>query len=91
MARALTRCQARVLLFIDDYVTERGYPPTYRDISAHMGAVSPHTAYGHREALARKGMLRMQRYKGRTLQLTELGRQRVAELREEARVRAAIG
>lgn len=88
--RRLTRHQERVLLFIDDYARERGYPPTCRDIAAHLGAVSPHTAICHRDALARKGMLRMERYKGRTLQLTDKGKERAAALREEERVRRAI-
>jgi repressor LexA len=89
--RRLTRTQERVLLFIANYMSERGYAPTTRDICAHLGAVSPHTALGHRKALERRGLLEMIRYRGRTLRLTAKGKEHAATLREEERVRRAVG
>lgn len=91
MAQGLTRQQGRVLVFIDDYLIERGYAPTCRDICAHIGAVSPHAAISLRRALERKEMLEMQRYKGRTLRLTDKGKDEARCLRAEAEARRQLG
>ncbi len=89
--RRLTRRQEKVLLFIDEYQLAHGYSPTCRDICAHIGASSPHAAISHRRALERKGMLEMQHYRGRTLRLTDKGREHARALRAEKLAREQMG
>ncbi len=89
--RRLTRRQEQVLLFIADFLRDRGYAPTCRDICAHLGATSPHAALAHRRALERKGLLEMEHYRGRTLRLTAKGHDETRALRSEAEARRQCG
>ena len=56
MAKKLTRRQRQVLNFIENYIREKGYSPSYRDISQFMG-FSPPSSKDHVYALVRKGYL----------------------------------
>jgi SOS-response transcriptional repressor LexA len=57
VTRPLTSRQAMVLGYITDHVTERGYPPTLREIGKRFGIRSTNGVNDHVRALVRKGYL----------------------------------
>jgi repressor LexA len=57
MSKELTTRQRQVLDYISDYICERGYPPTIREIGDHMGIKSTNGVSEHLETLWRKGYL----------------------------------
>jgi len=63
----LTDRQQQVLSFIRSSITDRGYPPTLREIGAHMGIRSTNGVNDHLRALERKGYLRREDMKSRAL------------------------
>lgn len=54
---ALTRAQEAVLHFVSSHITERGYPPTGREIQERFGFKSQTASIGHLKALRRKGRI----------------------------------
>lgn len=52
---SLTDRQARILDFVRGYLAANGYPPTLREIGAHMGIRSTNGVNDHLRALERKG------------------------------------
>lgn len=54
----LTERQAAVWKFIRESTAARGYPPSMREIAAHMGIRSTNGVNDHLRALERKGFLR---------------------------------
>ncbi len=54
----LTKRQRQVLAFIAGHLDERGYPPTLREIAAHLGTSGNAGVMSHLEALERKGYIR---------------------------------
>src|SRR5258707_12161746 len=69
----LTQRQQMVLDFIRQSITDRGYPPTLREIGARMGIRSTNGVNDHLRALERKGYLTREDMKSRALRPT--GRQ----------------
>lgn len=65
----LTERQRAVLDFISDSITQRGYPPTLREIGNHLGIRSTNGVNDHLRALERKGYLTREDMKSRTLRL----------------------
>ena len=57
MKADLTGRQRQVFEFITRSIDERGYPPTLREIGAHMRIRSTNGVNDHLKALERKGML----------------------------------
>jgi len=55
----LTSKQARVLKFVVQFHSERGFPPTRWELCRRFEWASPNAAQKHLEALARKGWLRL--------------------------------
>jgi repressor LexA len=72
MLPPLTARQREVLEFIRQFMANAGYPPTVREIGAHFGFV-PRSIFDHLKALERKGYLRRDGAKSRSLQLLEPG------------------
>jgi repressor LexA len=68
----LTERQQAVLNYIHVSITERGYSPTLREIGNHMGIRSTNGVNDHLRALERKGYIKREGMKSRTLQLTRL-------------------
>ena len=68
--QGLTDRQQQVLKYIQDSITERGYPPTLREIGAHMGIRSTNGVNDHLRALERKGYLTREDMKSRALRPT---------------------
>lgn len=72
MLPPLTARQREVLEFIRQFMAKAGYPPTVREIGAHFGFV-PRSIFDHLKALERKGYLRRDGAKSRSLQILEPG------------------
>jgi repressor LexA len=72
MLPPLTTRQREVLEFVRQFMTKAGYPPTVREIGAHFGFV-PRSIFDHLKALERKGYLRRDGAKSRSLQILEPG------------------
>ncbi len=53
----LTKKQKEVLDFIENFIRECGYTPSYREIASGLGLSSPSTIHGHVQALCEKGVL----------------------------------
>jgi repressor LexA len=70
MLSPLTARQREVLEFVRQFMTKVGYPPTVREIGAHFGFV-PRSVFDHLKALERKGYLRRDAAKSRSLQILE--------------------
>src|SRR5579883_538242 len=57
MTRGLTDKQERILSFIVDYVNDKGYPPSIREIGNHFNISSLRGVTVHLDALERKGYI----------------------------------
>ena len=66
--QGLTQRQQMVLNYITQSISDRGYPPTLREIGSHMGIRSTNGVNDHLRALERKGYLKREDMKSRTLQ-----------------------
>lgn len=69
--QGLTKRQEQTLDFIRRSISERGYPPTLREIGEHMGIRSTNGVNDHLRALERKGYLRREDMKSRALKLVD--------------------
>lgn len=69
----LTQRQQMVLDFIRQSISDRGYPPTLREIGARMGIRSTNGVNDHLRALERKGYLTREDMKSRALRPVALG------------------
>jgi repressor LexA len=56
--RSLTERQEEIYTYLLEYLDERGYPPSIRDIMRAFGFKSPKAAADHLAALERKGFIR---------------------------------
>jgi repressor LexA len=63
----LTDRQREILDFITQSITERGYPPTLREIGVHFGIRSTNGVNDHLRALEKKGYLQREDLKSRAL------------------------
>src|ERR1043165_9600325 len=70
--RGLTDRQQQVLSYIRQSIVERGYPPTLREIGAHMGIRSTNGVNDHLRALERRGYLTREDMKSRALRPRDL-------------------
>lgn len=65
--------QHEILTFIHEQVSERGYPPTVREICNATGLASTSTVHGHLSRLEDQGFIIRDRSKPRAIELTEDG------------------
>lgn len=72
MPETLTERQREILEFITSSITERGYPPTLREIGEHFGIRSTNGVNDHLKALEKKGHLRREDLKSRAMRPTSL-------------------
>ena len=63
----LTDKQLALLLWIRRYIAERGYSPSYQDISEAFGFASRNAAHGHVLVLKRKGYLQQDPHVARSI------------------------
>jgi repressor LexA len=66
--RELTARQKEVLSFIDLFARDHNYPPTIREIGDHFG-ISVKGAHDHVIALRKKGFLRQEEKRSRTMEV----------------------
>jgi repressor LexA len=78
----LTGRQREIFDYLSEYVRERGYPPTVREIGEAVGLASPSTVHAHLANLERAGLLKRDPTKPRALEL--VGRDRGG--REESKL-----
>jgi repressor LexA len=69
--QGLTGRQAQTLAFIRRSISERGFPPTLREIGEHMGIRSTNGVNDHLRALQKKGYLRREDMKSRALSVVD--------------------
>src|SRR5881628_414519 len=63
----LTERQRKILAMIRETVAEHGYPPSIREIGEAVGLTSPSSVHSQLEALQRKGFIRRDPTKPRTI------------------------
>ena len=68
----LTPKQRQLLDFVDAYIREHGYSPSYEEIAGRFGYRSLSTVSGHLQALAAKGVLRVEAGKPRSIEVLRL-------------------
>ena len=65
----LTARQRAILEFIERQTSERGYPPSVREIGAEVGLTSPSTVHSHLNTLQKLGYLRRDPSKPRAIEV----------------------
>lgn len=65
----LTDKQAAILLFIKEHMSKKGYPPSVREICKAVSLSSTSSVHSHLSALKKKGYLRAETAKPRTLEV----------------------
>lgn len=65
----LTARQRAILEFIERQASERGYPPSVREIGSEVGLTSPSTVHSHLATLQRAGYLRRDPSKPRAIEV----------------------
>ena len=65
----LTRRQRQVLMFIEQQIRDRGYPPSVREIGEAVGLTSPSTVHSHLRTLQTLGYLRRDPTKPRAIEV----------------------
>ncbi len=69
MAKALTKRQQAVLDCIEEFISEKGYGPTVRELCDRMHLSSPSTVHVHLHALEEKGLIHRDPLKSRSITL----------------------
>ncbi len=71
MKASLTKRQASVLAFLKNYLQEKGYPPTVREIASHFHISSPRGAKKHLDVLESKGYIQKRPGSPRAIELRD--------------------
>lgn len=71
--RQITSRQLEALSFVRATIQDRGYPPTVREIAAHMGISSLNGVSDHLRYLSKKGYLTRDKMRARGLRVTQAG------------------
>jgi repressor LexA len=74
----LTKRQKEILDFLEDFLTEQGYPPSFEEIARHFGYTSLATVHEHLENLRQKGYIRKSYNASRSIELVPAGRDAAA-------------
>ena len=69
MVEELTERQRQTLEYIAETVSQRGYPPSVREMCVALGLASSSSAHSHLQALQRKGYLRIDPTKPRAIEV----------------------
>jgi repressor LexA len=85
--KELTKRQKRIIEFLKSHVKEFGYPPTMREIGAYFGFTWP-AAKGHLIALKKKGLIRINPFKSRGIEILGSKYRDAFELPVAGRIRA---
>lgn len=71
MAEHKSTKQVEIYEFIKEQIKEKGYPPSVREICAAVGLKSTSTVHGHLERLEKKGLIKRDPTKPRTIEVVE--------------------
>lgn len=71
MQKKLTNKQKTVLDYLRNFIDEKGYPPTIREIASGIGAKSPSTVQMYLETLIEKGYIERDPTKPRTISIVD--------------------
>ncbi len=71
MEKGITKRQQAVLTCIEDFIAEKGYGPTVREICAALDLSSPSTVHVHLKALEDKGLINRDPLKSRSITLAD--------------------
>ena len=71
MSKKLTKKQLAILNFLEDFIEENGYAPTYREIQAEMGLASVSAVAEHVDNLVAKGVLKKVEGEARSLEVLD--------------------
>lgn len=82
--------QKQVLEFIKEYVAQNEYPPSLRDIAAHLGISGNVSVISHLEALERKGFIRRDAGNSRGIVLIRDKQPEIAQIPISGTVRAGM-
>lgn len=85
--KELTKRQRKIIEYLKSYVKEYGYPPTMREIGTHFGFTWP-AAKGHLLALKKKGLIRINPFKSRGIEILGSKYREAFELPVAGRIRA---
>ena len=77
MAKRTENRQIEILKFIHTRVTEKGYPPTVREIGEAVQLSSTSTVHGHLSRLEKKGLILRDPTKPRAIELTSSGLEKI--------------
>lgn len=83
MSQELSQRQARILEYIREVTRIRNYPPSVREIGEAVGLSSSSTVHNHLNQLERRGLIKRDPSKSRTVQL-------VQDVRDDELRRSAI-
>jgi repressor LexA len=72
--KGLTKRQSELLDFIREFIKNRRYSPSYREIMDHFRFSSLGTVYRHIQVLKRKGVLSGEKYGGRAINIAEIAK-----------------
>ncbi|MFZ0215946.1 MAG: transcriptional repressor LexA [Candidatus Dormiibacterota bacterium] len=89
MKQQVTGRQSQILDYIREVTRERNYPPSVREIGEAVGLSSSSTVHNHLNQLERRGLIRRDPTKSRTVQLVENGNS--ASLRRSAVAVPVVG
>ena len=69
----LNKRERAILKFIEKQINEKGYPPSVREIGKAVGLSSTATVHGYLAKLTKKGYIKKEEQKGRTLRVLKGG------------------
>ena len=69
----LNKREREILKFIEKQISNKGYPPSVREIGKAVGLRSTATVHGYLNQLEKKGFIKKESQKGRTLKLLKGG------------------
>ena len=69
----LNKRERAILKFIEKQINEKGYPPSVREIGKAVGLSSTATVHGYLAKLTKKGYIKKEHQKGRTLRVLKGG------------------
>ncbi len=79
----LNKREKAILKYIEKRVAEDGYPPSVREICKAVGLSSTATVHSYLESLSKKGYVKKESQKGRTLKLLKGGKEEGQEQLKE--------
>jgi repressor LexA len=69
----LTKRQKEILNFLEEFLNDNGYPPSFEEIARHFGYTSLATVHEHLENLRQKGYIRKSYNASRSIELVPVG------------------